>query len=489
MAFDNPFGSTRSKKGLKFNPALYRNTDDETGSKSNRNPDATAFRETIAKAEQSDTAKGASQSASAGVPQEKLPDYYITDKDGNKTINPRYKSGRGGSVLSAIRQNQGLRTGNQFNDAGVMIGSAIGGLFNKDLRGQEQYEVDTAAVNERNKQALVMTEASQRLQMQAEQMAKMAEARKIAADKDARAAATAEITDRGKMAKQLENNINSTSGEERRKYQLDHARLFNLPNLEEIDDDYMVGWKNVNLGGDVNYQQDGNGRVREATYMGQSISKLTIEDQMKIAILQNKLNPANVLDAEKAKSAFDIADKVLEGRKGEFKTAKGLFNPVQYNAQRMQLVNKIIATSGANPDLQTTKVELNINGVPTMVDVPLLSNTPSGTPTTGGSQFMPVEEGGVIKVPVPSGVGNNEAAVVQKDTSFTDPKTVSTPADFTNEDVEAEIQKAASNPALNKALGSLSEGGTFKASKTIKGKKRIVTFTKKDGKIVITDVQ
>lgn len=484
MAFDNQFGSNRSKKGLKYELPLYRLTDDETGSKSNRNPNRDTpevFRKKME--EVSSASKGsssASQSASTGVPQEKLPDYYakgkdgnyITDKDGKKVVNPDYKSGRGGSVLSAIRQNRGLMTGNQFNDAGVMIGSAIGGLFNKDLRGQEQYEVDTAAINERNKQAMITTEAAQRLQMQAAQMAKINEQTQTAIwqrEFKSKVQATKERKDRISLSRDI---LKTETDPEKRQ------TILGQLSADGVDiSDLGAESKAHYIGGKI-FLDDGHGNISQAIdeETGQPWSTDSwgtyIDNLKKLGVTPDKAP----------------LDEALINR------AKALVKDLPFNnsgQKSVQVLNvaKQLALTGGEQGIKVKLPDGTIREI-SAGDIPM----PSGgvAPSTGGgSQFMPEigAEGGVIKVPVPSGLGSNDAAVIQKDASFIDPKTVSTPTDFTNADVEAEIQKAANNPALNKALSGLSEGGTFKASKTIKGKKRIVTFTKQNGKIEITDVQ
>jgi hypothetical protein len=325
------------------------------------------------------------------------PQYY----DENGEINQRYKSGRGMSAAVGGRMGASLRTGNPMFDGGAVLGGVIGGLFNKNLAGHDLYNQDMESVIRQNE----TTAAQQRLEAQAELMRRQNEQLKIQQAKEDRAKLASEAKTLKDKAAILQTNINSTSGDERRYYQAQHAQLFGLPDPENIDDDYMVGWKNSNLGGDINYQTDPNGRIREATMMGQdgkpySISRLGIKDQWDIALKENKLNPANVVDQTSVTEAFGQADAVLGPMKGQFKTNKGQFNATQYNAQRLQIANKIIASKKSNPDLETVDMEINVDGVPAVVKVPLRKK-PMEQPTPpadNGSQFMPTDVGEAPKV-------------------------------------------------------------------------------------------
>lgn len=387
MAFDNPFGSTRSKKGLKFNPALYRSNDETAGSSDLDKHNSEVFRRKMEEVSADSTGGGTpvSKSVPAGVPQEKLPDYYITDKDGKKVVNPEYKSGRGGSVLSAIRQNRGLMTGNQFNDAGVMIGSAIGGLFNKDLRGQEQYEVDTAAVNERNKQVMVTTEASQRLQMQAAQMAKINEQTQTAIwqrEFKGKVQATKERKDRINLSRDI---LKTETDPEKRQ------TILGQLSSDGVDiSDLGAESKSHYIGGKI-FLDDGHGNISQAIdeETGQPWSTDSwgtyIDNLKKLGVTPDKAP----------------LDEALINR------AKALVKdlPFKNSGQKsIQVLNvaKQLALTGGESGIRVKLPDGTIREIGAG-DIPL----PSGATTTptGGSQFMPVEEGGTFLVPVPTGTG------------------------------------------------------------------------------------
>lgn len=287
------------------------------------------------------------------------------DEDGE--INQRYRSGRGMSAVAGIKMGAAMGRGQgEMYNLGAVLGGAIGGALNKNLGGIDLYNQDLEATAKANE----TTAAQQRLEMQAQQMEINAQNMKVKFEREQRAAEAAQARNMKDLSAIYEKNINQTSGEERIEYQRKHASLFGL-DPSSIDEDYMVGWKPANLGGDINYQVDSNGRVREAQYNGMSISRLGIKDMWDIAAKEAKLNPANEVDVNTVKDAFSQAEAVLNPMKDQFKTNKGQFNATQFNAQRLQLVNKILASQKGNPELEKVDMEVNVNGVPTMVSVPL----------------------------------------------------------------------------------------------------------------------
>lgn len=308
-------------------------------------------------------------------------------RDENGNLNQRYNTNKGEDMLAGMAMGSQLGR-DPFQQLGGAVGGLLGGLVGKNIAGRQRYNQDVEDTNQYNNSVLIKTQASMRAEQMAIQAQKAALDAQVKIAREERLGDVANQKDTTGQLKRMGDYIQTTSGDERKFYQQQHAKMMGIPDWEAVDDDYLVNWKEQKYG-DVVYQTTKGGEIKAAVVDGQVINDIGLKEWVDILAKANKMNPE--VDAETIKSARDEAIKALEPYRKDFKTAKGQFNPVQYNAQIMSLSSKILETKKSQPDGQLNiPTEININGAPVKISLGVAQTPPTNnTQPIEQSQFMP----------------------------------------------------------------------------------------------------
>lgn len=311
-----------------------------------------------------------------------LKDYpQLRDEQGN--LNPRYNTSKAQDILAGLAQGAKMGMGQDpFFQFGAVLGGALGGVFNKNIAGYQRYQSDVALTQQENEQIVFKTNAQvkwENSQLEAQ----------VKRDRESRLEQQRQDTLKLREMKTdldrkeyLTKRINDTTGEDRAFYQNLRARL---DGIDEIDspETYGVGWELEKGLGDIAYWKNKSGEIKQAEVNGKTISTLGVKDFIDIVTKANNLNPENVADSAKGRQAMIEADKILKPYwdRGDFKDSKNRPNHAQYNAQRIALANKMLASSkGKLPEgTKFFDSEININGVSMPIKLPFIDGQNTST--------------------------------------------------------------------------------------------------------------
>jgi hypothetical protein len=316
-----------------------------------------------------------------------LPKLYEGDGKDRK-INPQYDT----SIWQDMAAQAGMQrpTGDNYYDIGAKLGGLVGGIFNKNIAGKQQYQQDVQRIQQENKDTIVKTEAY--LRAEAQKRLQDGETRRQQA-LDARLLRQQEVDaerDTEKKIKLVQGMIPITSGEDRESFQRQLAELTGR-DPDAIKDDFGLQMSqkkfgeivmNVTKGGEARYMTDPNGQV---------ITDLSPQDW--VNLLQD-VEKGSDMSEESINAARQQATKILSANKDLFKTNKGGFDAQRFNAQVFTLSRDILKgqKNGKLPQ------EISINGVLIPLDgesaprpaPPLQKQNDS---PEGNSQFMPPIDG------------------------------------------------------------------------------------------------
>jgi hypothetical protein len=310
--------------------------------------------------------------------------------DSPHKINKAYNTSIGSDALAGANIAMSEASGNPFHDIGLALGGLAGGAFNKNLAGKEKYKKDLKETGEYNRQVELRTESQIRLDAENRLRQKQADEMALKNQVETRRQQIADSKDDKQKETNLRGMIQTTDGQERKYYQQEHAKLMGYPNPEDVGDDYGVEWKSQKIG-DITYETTKGGEIKAARdESGKVITNMTLNQWVDTLGKASKLDPST--DAETIKGAYKEALDVLKDYKGNFKTSKGAFNPVQYNAQVMQVATKILQGQKNPQGKASIPSEIQVDGVTIPIDIPILNvnKAPAqGSETKSDSQFMP----------------------------------------------------------------------------------------------------